>query len=144
MAARTPPLRAYSKVWTAAVAACLATLVLAALFLPRSFQLTALSDWIQGILLLSGALSLIPNAVRSRGHVRVFWVLLAVGMALWFCYQATWIYFELWLREEVPDIFAGDIVVFLHIVPMMAAMALRPHAPQDEYASRLRQLDFAC
>ncbi|MGA2389348.1 MAG: HAMP domain-containing sensor histidine kinase [Candidatus Sulfotelmatobacter sp.] len=143
MAARTPPLRAYSKVWTAAVAACLATLVLAALFLPRSFQLTALSDWIQGILLLSGALSLIPNAVRSRGHVRVFWVLLAVGMALWFCYQATWIYFEFWLREEVPDIFAGDIVVFLHIVPMMAAMALRPHAPQDEYASRLRQLDFA-
>lgn len=136
-------MRAYSKVWTVAVVACLATLVLAALLLPRSFQLTALSDWIQGILLLSGTLSLIPNVIRSRGHVRAFWVLLATGMGLWFSYQATWIYFELWLREAVPDIFAGDIVVFLHIVPMMAAMALRPHARQDEYAGRLRLLDFA-
>jgi signal transduction histidine kinase len=135
-------LRAYSKAWTVAAAACVATLILAALILPRSFQLTALSDWIQGILLLSGAVSLIPNAVRSRGHVRVFWLLLAAGMALWFSYQATWIYFEFWLRQEVPDIFAGDIVLFLHFVPMMAAMALRPHAPQDEYARRLRLLDF--
>jgi signal transduction histidine kinase len=135
-------LRAYFKVWTVAVAACVATLILAALILPRSFQLTALSDWIQGILLLSGAISLVPNAWRSRGHVRVFWLLLAAGMSLWFSYQATWIYFELWLRQEVPDIFAGDIVLFLHFVPMMAALALRPQAPQDEYARRIRLLDF--
>jgi hypothetical protein len=26
---------------------------------------------------------------------------------------------------------------------MMAALALRPHAPQDEYSTRLRRLDFA-
>jgi signal transduction histidine kinase len=38
---------------------------------------------------------------------------------------------------------AGDIILFLHIVPMMAALALRPHAPQDEYSPRLRRLDFA-
>ena len=31
----------------------------------------------------------------------------------------------------------------MHIVPLMAALALRPHAPQDEYAARLRRLDFA-
>jgi signal transduction histidine kinase len=134
--------RAYSKLWTSAVAACMATLILAALVLPRSFHLTALSDWIQGLLLLSGAISFLPNAVQSRGHVRAFWMLLSTGMFLWFSYQAMWIYFELWLHKEVPDIFAGDIVIFLHIVPMMAAMALRPHAPQDEYSGRLRTLDF--
>jgi signal transduction histidine kinase len=32
--------------------------------------------------------------------------------------------------------------LFLHIVPLIAALALRPHAPQDEYAARLRRLDF--
>jgi len=136
-------LRAYSKLWTAVVAACMATLVLAALILPRSFALTALSDWIQCILLLSGALALIPNALRSRGRLRLFWGLLATGMTFWFSYQVMWTYFEVWLRTDVPDLCAGDIILFLHIVPMMAALAVRPHAPQDEYSPRLRRIDFA-
>ena len=41
------------------------------------------------------------------------------------------------------DLCAADMILFLHIVPMMAALALRPHAPEDEYAARLRRLDFA-
>ena len=136
-------LLAYSKLWTRAVAACMAILILGALILPRSFALTAFSDWIQCILLLSGALALVPNAVRSHGRVRAFWVLLATGMAFWFSYQVMWTYYEVWLRQDVPDLCAGDIVIFLHIVPMMAAVALRPHAPEDEYSARLRRLDFA-
>jgi signal transduction histidine kinase len=143
MPARIVFLRASSKLWTAAIAACMATLILGALFLPRSFALGAISDWIQCILLLSGALSLIPNAVRSRGRLRVFWALLATGMAFWFSYQAMWTYYEVGLHQDVPDLCAGDIVLFLHIVPMMAALALRPHAPQDDYSPRLRRLDFA-
>jgi len=136
-------LRTYAKLWTGAVAACLATLVLAALTLPQSFRLTALSDLIQCLLLFSGTVAFIPHAVRSRGRLRLFWSLLATGMGLWFAYQFVWIYFELWLRVDVPDLCAGDIILFLHIVPLMAALALRPHAPQDEYAARLRRLDFA-
>jgi signal transduction histidine kinase len=136
-------LRAYSKLWTAAVAVCLAALILAALILHRSFALTAFSDWIQCILLLSAALSLVPNAVRSHGRLRLFWALLATGMAFWFSYQLMWTYFEVWLRTDVPDLCAGDIILFLHIVPLMAALALRPHAPPDEYSPRLRRLDFA-
>ena len=143
MPSRTVFLRASTKLWTAAVAACVATLILGALFLPRSFALGAFSDWIQCVLLLSGALSLIPNAIRSRGRLRVFWALLASGMAFWFSYQAMWTYYEVWLHQDVPDLCAGDIVLFLHIVPMMAALALRPHAPQDDYSPRLRRLDFA-
>jgi len=133
----------YAKLWTAGVAACLATLVLAALLLPQSFRLTALSDVMQCLLLFSGTVSLIPHAVRSRGRLRLFWTLLAIGMGLWFAYQFVWIYFEVWLRTDVPDLCAGDMILFLHIVPLMAALALRPHAPQDEYAARLRRLDFA-
>ena len=87
--------------------------------------------------------SLIPHAVRSRGRLRLFWTLIAAGIALWFSYQLFWTYYEVWLRADVPDLCAADMVLFLHIVPLMAALALRPHAPQDEYAARLRRLDFA-
>jgi signal transduction histidine kinase len=142
MAARVV-LRTYSKLWTAAVAACLATLVLAALLLPQSFRLTALSDVVQCILLFSGTVSLIPHAVRSRGRLRLFWTLIALGIGFWFSYQLFWTYYEVWLHTDVPDLCAADIILFLHIVPLMAALAVRPHAPQDQYAARLRRLDFA-
>jgi len=64
-------------------------------------------------------------------------------MAFWFAYQLMWTYFEIVLRTDVPDICAGDIILFLHIVPFMAALALRPHSRQDEYSARMRRLDFA-
>jgi signal transduction histidine kinase len=143
MAPRTVFLRKYYQFWTAAVAACLVTLVLASVFVPHSFRLTALSDVIQCLLLFSGTVSLIPQAVRSRGRLRLFWTLMATGIGFWFSYQVLWVYYEVWLRSEVPDMCAGDMILFLHIVPLMAAVALRPHAPQDEYAARLRHLDFA-
>src|SRR5580704_14216212 len=143
MAARIFPLRHYSKLWTAAVAACLATLVLAALILPQSFRLTALSDIVQCLLLFSGALSLIPHIVRSSGRLRLFWTLITTGITFWFSYQLVWTYFEVWMRVDVPDLCAADMILFLHIVPLLAALALRPHATQEEYAARLRRLDFA-
>lgn len=136
-------MRTYSKLWTAAVAVCLATLVLAALILPQSVRLTALSDVVQCLLLFSGALSLIPHVARSSGRLRLFWTLITTGITFWFSYQLVWTYFEVWLRVDVPDLCAADMILFLHIVPLMAALALRPHAPQDEYAARLRRLDFA-
>ncbi len=136
-------MRKYYKLWTVAVAACLAALVAAALIFPRSFGLTALSDIVQCVLLLSGTMALVLQLVLSRGRLRLFWTLLATGITFWFSYQLLWTYYEVWLRQQVPDLFAGDLVLFLHIVPLIAAVALRPHAPQDEYAPRLRRLDFA-
>jgi signal transduction histidine kinase len=75
--------------------------------------------------------------------LRLFWTLIEIGITFWFSYQLFWTYHEVWLRTAVPDLCAADIILFLHIVPLMAAVALRPHAPQDEYAARLRRLDFA-
>jgi signal transduction histidine kinase len=136
-------LRAFAKIWIAAVAVCLAALILAALILRESFQLKALSDIIQCLLLFSGTMSLVPHVALTRGRLRLFWTLIATGITFWFTYQLYWTYYEVWLRTEVPDLWAADIIIFLHIVPLMAALALRPHAPQDEYAAKLRRLDFA-
>jgi signal transduction histidine kinase len=132
-----------SELWSVAVVGCLAALVLAALVLPQSFRLTAFSDLIQCLLLLSGTISFVPRVLRSQGRMRMFWALMAMGIGLWFSYQLTWTYFEVVLRQDVPDLFSGDVVLFLHIVPLMAALAVRPHVPRDEYAARLGRLDFA-
>jgi signal transduction histidine kinase len=132
-----------SHVWFAAVAGLLAALVLAALILPRSFQLTAFSDIVQSLLLASGAAAFVPLVLRSRGRVRLFWSLIALGIFFWLTYQLLWTWYEVILRRDVPDLFAGDIILFLHIVPFMAALALRPHVPRDEYAARVGRLDFA-
>ncbi len=129
--------------WTAGTAACLGALVLAALFMRQSFGLTALSDIMQCLLLLSGTASFIVRGIRLRGRFRLFWMLLALGIGFWFVYQLLWTYYEVWLRTDVPDLWAADIIIFLHIVPLMAALALRPHAPQDECSAPLRHLDFA-
>lgn len=136
-------MRHYAKLWTAIIAASLAVVVAGALLLRHSFGLTALSDGIQCVLLLSGTVCFIPHALRSKGRLRLFWSLLAAGIGLWFVYQLFWTYFEVWLRQDVPDLFTGDIVLFLHIVPLMAALALRPHAAEDVYGTGLRHLDFA-
>ncbi len=132
-----------SKRWLAAVAGSLALLTLAALFLPRSLALTAVSDLVQSFLLASGVASFIPLARRARGRMRLFWSLITLGVTFWLVYQMLWTYYEVLLRRDVPDIFSGDVVLFLHIVPLMAALALRPHIPPDEYATRLGRLDFA-
>jgi hypothetical protein len=47
----------------------------------------------------------------------MFWMLLATGVAFWFSYQLMWTYYEVWLRQDVPDLCAADIILFLHIVP---------------------------
>src|SRR6201993_3147131 len=117
--------------------------ILAASFLPRSFGLTAFSDIIQSLLLLSGAAAFVPLALRTRGRVRLFWSLIAMGVTFWLAYQMFWTYNEVWLRRDVPDLCAWDIVLFLHMVPLMAALGIRPQFSRDEYSARVGRLDFA-
>ena len=77
----------FSKLWLGAVALVLATAIASALFLSRSFGLTALSDIVQCLLLISGTAAFIPAAKRSHGRLRLFWSLTAAGVALWLAYQ---------------------------------------------------------
>ncbi len=135
-------MRTVAKLWLAAVTAAFAAQILAAFLWPQSFRLTAFSDLIQCLLLLSATASFIPSLLRARGRVRLFWSLITLGVGLWLSYQLLWTYIEVFLRQDVPDLFAGDVVLFLNIVPLMAALALRPHTVQDEYAARVGRLDF--
>jgi signal transduction histidine kinase len=132
-----------SNLWLGSSVGILAALIAAAVFLPRSFALTAFSDIVQCVLLISGAAAFCSLALRSQGRARLFWSLISLSVAFWFSYQLFWTYYEVGLRRDVPDLCTWDVVLFLHMVPLMAAVALRPHVPPDEYAARVGRLDFA-
>ena len=132
-----------SKIWLGTVAALMTAAILTASFLPRSFGLTAFSDIIQSLFLLSGTVAFVPLALRSRGRVRFFWFLIILGLTFWLSYQIFWTYYEVVLQRDVPDLCAWDMILFLHMVPLMAALGIRPQFPRDEYSARVGRLDFA-
>jgi signal transduction histidine kinase len=71
------------------------------------------------------------NAFDSHGHTRLFWSLMTTGMAMWCFNQSFWVWYEVIARQALPDPFQGDIVLFLHVVPIMAAVAIRPHQADE-------------
>lgn len=107
------------------------------------FALAAASDLIQCAALFCATYSCFLNVPRTSRRSRLFWLLMSLGMVSWLAYQVIWTYIEVALRSEVPDMFAGDAVLFLHFVPMMAAIALQPHTQTDDRELRLGSLDFA-
>ena len=132
-----------SKLWIWAAVGLVLAQAMASVFLRQSFALIVISDVVQCLLLLAGTLSFLPNAIATKGRTRLFWALMTLGLTIWFSYQLLWTYIEVVLRQDVPEPFVGDIVVILHIVPMMAALALQPHIEQDDRTIRLGSLDFA-
>jgi signal transduction histidine kinase len=131
-----------SKLWMLAAGCLVFAQACASVLIAPGFALTIFSDVTQCILLLSGVAALIPNITRNHGRARLFWGLMTLGIAFWLAYQLMWSYIEVVLRQEVPDPFVGDIVIFLHFVPMMAALALQPQNHQDDHEAKLGRLDF--
>lgn len=131
-----------SKLWILAAGCLVFAQGCASLLIAPGFALTVFSDVTQCILLLSGTAALFPNIAKNHGRTRVFWGLMTLGIVFWLAYQLLWSYIEIVLRQEVPQPFVGDIVIFLHFVPMMAALALQPQAQQNEHEARLGRLDF--
>lgn len=116
--------------------------VIVSLFLPRGIALTAFGDLTQCALLSCATLSIGSNIKTNCKKARLFWTLIAAGCAMWFCTQVLWTYFEVYLRQETPNPFVGDVILFLHLVPMMAAVAVQPHVQRNDRSLRLMSLDF--
>jgi len=133
----------FYKAWLVIAVGLVVAQAAASLVLSRGFSLIAISDLTQLTLLFSGVFAIAPNLLATHGRTRLFWGLILLGVAFWCSYQVLWSYFEVLLRQDVPNPFAGDVVLFLHLVPMMAALALQPHAAQDNRTVRLGSLDFA-
>jgi diguanylate cyclase (GGDEF)-like protein len=113
------------------------------LLVPRGFALTAFGDILQNGILVFATVGVLANVRRSSSKTRLFWALLSLGFATWLFSQLMWTYVEVFLRHETPNPFFGDVILFLHIVPMMAAVALQPHIQQNHRTIRAGSLDFA-
>jgi len=110
---------------------------------PRGFALTAFGDILQTVVLLAATIALLINVRTAPAKSRLFWALMGMGLAMWLGSQVMWTYVEVYLRHEAPNPFVGDVILFLHVVPMMAAVALQPHVQQENRAIRAGTLDFA-
>jgi len=105
--------------------------VLVAVMVPNPVLRLAMGDVVPLLVITAAFIVCARNAFDSRGHTRLFWTLMTAGMAMWCFNQACWVWFEVVLRKPLPDPFQGDIVLFLHVVPIMAAVSIRPQEAEE-------------
>jgi signal transduction histidine kinase len=120
------------------------TLAFAAVSLtvPRGAALTAIFDIGYLLLTLSASGVMLANAWVLHRANRRFWALMGSGCILWACNQAAWVYCEVLCHISFPDPSIMDVFLFLHLVPMIAAVGLRPHRRQAEQKFHVGALDF--
>ena len=105
----------------------LGAFALAPRVIPNAWFRTAMGDLVPLLVITATMVVTLRNALDSRGHTRLFWGLMTAAMSMWWFNQASWAWYELWLRRPLPDPYLGDVVLYLHVVPLIAAVALRPH-----------------
>ncbi len=114
-----------------------------ALYLKQGPSLTSFGDIVQCFVPLIANAGLLINAGTPHWRRNIFWMLLALSCTMWMVGQFQWTYYEIYLHRDVPDPFAGDIIFFLRGIPLIAALALRPHLKRGEMRLGLGYLDFA-
>jgi signal transduction histidine kinase len=126
------------------VAAAVITLAFAgtSLIARPSPGLTAFSDLTGLALMLAATAITLTNALTRPGQERSFWALMALGFSLWACNRVALAYCEIGLQQKIPDIFFFDIILFMHAVPMIAAVAWRPDLAKKEGRIHLSLLNF--
>src|SRR5512140_2251559 len=111
--------------------------------LPEGFALTVCGDLLQSAMLVALAVLATRNARQADAQARIFWTLMAIGFSSWAITQLMWSYIEVVQRRPVPDPFIGDVILFFHVIPMMAALAARPHRTIEGKHRLLSAIDFA-
>ena len=109
---------------------------------PRSEPLSTFGNLVQCLVPLLANAGLLLNAGTPHWRRNLFWMLIAMSCTLWMIGQFQWTYYEVYIHESVPDLNGGDIVFFLRGIPMMAALALRPHLRRGEIQLRFGYLDL--
>ena len=119
----------------------LCAFALAPVVYPNSSFRIAMGDLVPQLFLVAAFIVSARNAFDSRVHTRLFWSLIAAGMGMWCFNQACWTWFEVVIRKPLPDPFPSDVVLFLHVVPITAAVAIRPHRTDERDGMLLSALN---
>ncbi len=105
-------------------------------------SLSTFGNLVQCVVPLLANAGLLLNAGTPHWRRNAFWMLIALSCTLWMIGRFEWTYYELYLHKPLPNLYEGDIVFFLKGIPMMAALALRPHRKHGETNLRFGYLDF--
>ena len=111
-------------------------------FIPRGSALTAISDIGYLLLILAAGIAILCNAWAARTANRRFWALMGSGYFLWAAHQSGWVYHEVIRHGVMPDPWFMGVFLFLHLIPMIAAVGLRAHRTEGEQKFRAGPLDF--
>jgi signal transduction histidine kinase len=113
-------------------------------YFPQSPGLIAFGDILQTVLLAIATGVMFWNARRSHANGRYFWGLNALGCAMWTVATGFWVYYEVYRGEpSLPFPSLVDSVFFLHMVPMIGAVALKPHVYRKREEFQVGAIDFA-
>lgn len=123
--------------WSPTAVVLVVVYAVVALTLPAGFAASTFGNLVQTALLLAFFVLTAVNASRTHGRTRQFWGSIALGAALWLAATLLWVWYEVILGREVPVAFLGDVLFFVHMVPMMGALGARAHLKAS------RRLEFA-
>lgn len=133
--------RLSSKIWAVVVVCLVIAQAVASMLLPKSYRLTAITDWIGFALMVSASAAFARNAFSSNRRQRWVWILLGSGYAIEAYGQILWMHWELVLKKT-PSMYLGDACVFLAWTALILGFALRPHAEPTPQHQRLGTLDL--
>ncbi len=130
------------KPWKAGAGAILLAYLVVGTLVPPGFVRGVFGNIVPLCLIVLGAATMFATAQRNRGLARIFWLLMGSSFVLWFLNTVGWTWIEVVARKPLPEPFFGDTVLFIHIVPMMAAIGLRAHHPEGERKRYFSTLNF--
>jgi signal transduction histidine kinase len=134
----------HPKVWRTGLlisATVFAVSAIAAAILPKGFALAAIGDALQVGLVGAAGILAFQNFLQSRSRPRIFWFLIFTGALLWTVSNGIWTVYELWFARPVPDVAAIDILLFIKMVPLTAAVIIAPDKPEEEHFRAFGLLD---
>jgi signal transduction histidine kinase len=112
------------------------------ILVPSGQALNTFGNIAQCLVPLIANAGLLLNAGTPYWRRNLFWMLAAMSCTLWMLGQFQWTYYEVYLHQPLPEMYPGDIIFFLRGIPLMAALALRPHLKRNELHLRFSYLDF--
>jgi hypothetical protein len=138
-----PPRRWFShSLWSSLLFGFLVIKAVLSLVLGLGDKLAPYGTGIYFLLLLLATGFAILNAVERTQGRRVFWVFIAAGYALWSLDQWLYVYYGFLRHTEVPDNSIADAALFLHLVPLMAAVVMQPHLNRTDQKAYRASLTF--
>lgn len=107
-----------------------------------SYALDIFGDLTQSAVLLLAVVFVSAQIFRNRGNARKFWIFMSFAAVLWFLSELEWVWYELIRRADVPDPSLGDVLLFVHPIPILAALALWPHQRHERPTTAAGSLDL--